>query len=155
VTTNVTIRARRDGDEPALLAIWRAAVEATHHFLTPTDVDWYSDLVAGYLPKMNDLRVAVNSADHPLGFIAHDVGEIHMLFVDPATHGRGIGTLLLEDVARDFPTLRLDVNEQNPTARRFYEAKGFTQTGRSPRDQQGRPFPLVHLSRDSTISPQR
>ncbi len=85
----------------------------------------------------------------PLGFVAQDDGEIHALFVDPAHHGRGIGTLLLEDVGHEFPVLRLDVNEQNPTARRFYEAKGFTVIGRSDLDQQGRPFPLLHLRRDS------
>lgn len=146
---DVRIRARRDGDPPALLAIWRAAVEATHGFLTPADIDELSDLVAGYLPIMNDLRVAVDPSDTPLGFIAQDDGEIHLLFVDPAVHGRGIGSLLLEDVGRRFRTLRLDVNEQNPTARRFYQAKGFTQTGRSDHDQQGRPFPLLHLVRTS------
>ncbi|GAB3766061.1 GNAT family protein [Microlunatus parietis] len=69
-------------------------VEATHLFLTPADIDGFADLVAGYLPRMNDLRVAVDAADRPLGFSAQDGGEIHMLFVDPAAHGQGIGTLV-------------------------------------------------------------
>lgn len=146
-TLDVTIRPRRPEDVPALLAIWRAAVEATHSFLTAEDIDWYEPLVADFLPKANDLRVAVDSNDKPLGFVAQDEGEIHALFVDPAMHGRGIGTLLLEDVGSQFPDLRLDVNEQNPTARRFYLAKGFVQVGRSELDQQGRPFPLLHLRR--------
>lgn len=144
---DIAIRPRRDTDLAALRRIWRAAVEATHLFLTPADLDEIGELVAGYLPRLNDLRVAVDAGDRPLGFVAQDAGEIHMLFVDPAAHGRGIGTRLLEDVGRDFATLRLDVNEQNPTARRFYEAKGFVQVGRSDHDHQGRPFPLLHLER--------
>ncbi len=49
-----------------------------------------------------------------LGFLAQDAGEIHMLFVAPEARGRGVGTLLLEDVNSEFGVLRLDVNEQNP-----------------------------------------
>ena len=71
-----------------------------------------------------------------------------MLFVDPAAQRRGVGTALLEDVASQLGELRLDVNEQNPSARAFYEAKGFREVGRSDVDGQGRPFPLLHLRRD-------
>jgi putative acetyltransferase len=66
-----------------------------------------------------------------------------MLFVSPQTQGRGVGTALLEHVAQDHLELRLDVNEQNPTALGFYTAKGFRQVGRSEVDGQGRPFPLL------------
>ena len=38
----------------------------------------------------------------------------------------------MEDWARDYgATLRLEVHEDNPRARRFYEKLGFTLTGRS------------------------
>jgi putative acetyltransferase len=40
-----------------------------------------------------------------------------------------------------------DVNEQNAQAVGFYEHMGFTRTGRSPLDGQGRPYPLIHLAR--------
>ena len=145
----VQIRGVQDEDLTSLLTIWRAAVQASHGFLTPEDVDWYEQLVAGYLPRMADLRVAVDADDTPLGFIAHDAGKIHMLFVSPDAQGRGVGTALLEHVARDQPELRLDVNEQNPAALAFYTAKGFTQVGRSEVDGQGRRFPLLHLARDA------
>ncbi|SLJ82783.1 putative acetyltransferase [Mycobacteroides abscessus subsp. abscessus] len=42
------------------------------------------------------------------------------------------------------------MNEDNPTARKFYAAKGFEEIGRSEIDGQGRPFPLLHLRRDRT-----
>lgn len=82
-----------------------------------------------------------------LGLIAQDDGEIHMLFVDPEAHGHGIGTRLLEDVGQQFDVLRVDVNEANDSGRRFYETKGFERIGRSEVDDEGRPFPLLHLQR--------
>ena len=41
--------------------------------------------------------------------------------------------------------MTLDVNEQNPQARGFYERMGFRVEGRSPVDDAGRPFPQLHM----------
>ncbi|HKB39870.1 MAG TPA: hypothetical protein VKD72_25770, partial [Gemmataceae bacterium] len=41
--------------------------------------------------------------------------------------------------------LTVDVNEQNAAARGFYEACGFVVEGRSELDDQGRPYPLLHM----------
>lgn len=147
-----TIRTAETVDHNRLLAIWRAAVEATHHFLTTEDVDWYEQLVRDYLAASVDLWVAEDTGGTVLGFVAQDEGAIHMLFIAPCHHGRGIGTALLDDVAREFPLLRVDVNEDNLSGRRFYEARGFKQVGRSTIDGQGRPFPLLHLLRSATAS---
>ncbi len=75
--------------------------------------------------------------------------RVEMLFVDPALHGRGIGRALLDAVGRGLPVVELDVNEQNPGALAFYRALGFEVTGRSETDDQGRPFPLLHLRREA------
>lgn len=40
----------------------------------------------------------------------------------------------------------VDVNEQNTQAVGFYARAGFTVTGRSPVDDEGRPYPLLHLA---------
>lgn len=143
----VQIRAACTGEHDQLLAIWRAAVEASHGFLAPADIDWYEGVVSGYLPQMRDVRVAVQGDGLLVGFIAQDAGEIYMLFVAPHAQGSGVGSALLGDVADEYAELRVDVNEQNPTARAFYTAKGFVQVGRSDTDGQGRPFPLLHLKR--------
>jgi putative acetyltransferase len=45
--------------------------------------------------------------------------------------------------------LTVDVNEQNEPARRFYEALGFVAAGRSPLDDNGLPYPILHLRRDA------
>ncbi len=140
------IRPARADDHEALLRLWRGAVEATHDFLTPADIDWYERAVAEYLPQMSDLRVADEDGT-PVGFIAQEDGEIQMLFVDPAHHGSGIGSALLAAVATGHPVLQVDVNEANPSGRAFYAARGFVQVGRSELDGEGRPFPLLHLRR--------
>ncbi len=144
---DVVVRSALPEEHGALLGIWRRSVEATHYFLSGDDIDWYESTVSGYLPAMRDLRVAAKQDHGPLGFIAQDDGEIHMLFVDPEAHGRGIGTRLLDDVGQQFDVLRVDVNEANDSGRRFYESKGFEQLGRSEVDDEGRPFPLLHLRR--------
>ena len=71
--------------------------------------------------------------------------NVESLFVAPEHARRGAGRLLLEHARRLKGLLRVDVNEQNPEAVKFYEANGFQVVGRSPVDDGGRPFPLLHL----------
>jgi putative acetyltransferase len=141
------IRAASPQERAPLLTIWRHAVEATHHFLSPDDVDFFSGVVVGHLATAGDVRAAYDDRGRAVGFIAQEGGEIDMLFVDPQLHGRGVGGRLLDSVAGDHDELRVDVNEQNLSGRTFYTAKGFVQVGRSESDSSGRPFPILHLRR--------
>jgi len=109
-------------------------VEASHGFLTVEDVDWYEQVVSRHLPHLQDVRVTETVDDEPIGFIAQDAGEIHLLFVAPSAQGSGVGAALLDDVAEEHAELRVEVNEANPTAGTFYLAKGFEQIGRSELD---------------------
>ncbi|MGV2953512.1 GNAT family N-acetyltransferase [Glutamicibacter sp. AGC46] len=140
----VSIRTAVDTDYPSLLAIWRRSVEATHEFLTPADIDSIEPDVAKYLPQMSDLRVA-EEVGQPMGFIAIENDIVEMLFVDAFAQSRGIGSALLNSVVTGRESVRVDVNEQNPSGRNFYAAKGFTQIGRSETDGEGRAFPILHL----------
>ena len=45
----------------------------------------------------------------------------------------------------DLGAITTSVNEQNGQAVGFYERMGFVPVGRSERDDQGRPYPLIHL----------
>ncbi|WP_210491761.1 acetyltransferase [Patulibacter sp. SYSU D01012] len=141
------VRPATPADLDALAAVWRRAVEATHDFLTPADIAFLEPRVREqYLPAL-EVLIAEEAGGRPLGFIGMDGAAIEMLFVDPDEHGRGVGTRLLDAVADRAP-LTVDVNEQNPAAHGFYRARGFVETGRSPLDGEGRPFPLVHLRRE-------
>jgi pimeloyl-ACP methyl ester carboxylesterase/GNAT superfamily N-acetyltransferase len=137
------------GEREALPSIWRHAVEATHHFLTAEDIDFFGRVVDRHLATANDVRAAFDDYGHPVGFIVQSGGDIEMLFVEPRFHGKGVGSRLLDSVAADHDELRVDVNEHNPSGRRFYAARGFTQIGRSESDSSGRPFPVLHLRRVS------
>lgn len=141
------------GQREALPSIWRRAVEATHHFLSAADIEFFGGVVAQHLATANDVRAALDDLGHPVGFVVQSGGDIEMLFVEPRFHGKGVGSRLLDSVAADHDELRVDVNEQNPSGRTFYAAKGFTQIGRSESDSSGRPFPILHLRRVSAARP--
>lgn len=142
----IIIRLSRPDDADRLFQIWRSAVEATHDFLKPEDLEFISTQVReAYLPEAS-LHLAVDRDDRPLGFMGLDGDMIDTLFVDPDHHGRGVGRLLIGMARARGAPLRVDVNEQNTRAIGFYEKLGFRQTGRSPVDSAGMPYPLLHLS---------
>lgn len=141
----ITIRASTPADGPRVVAIWAAAVDATHDFLSAADRVAIGEEVAGFLPSA-PLTLAVDTDGRPVGFMLLDGAHMEALFIDPACRGQGVGRLLVEHALGLCPVLTTDVNEQNGQAVGFYARLGFTPTGRSERDGQGRPYPLVHLT---------
>ena len=132
-------------DVPRALEIWRAAVDATHGFLTPADRVEIDRLVAQeFLPAV-PLWLIEDADGMVQGFLVMDGTMIDALFIDPAVHGRGYGTALLDHALTLAPGAKVDASEQATNALPFYEARGFVRTGRSELDPQGRPYPLVHL----------
>ena len=143
------LRFSSDADRDALFDIWLAAVRATHRFLSDADLTFFARLVReDYLPAQRFL-VAVDADDRPVGFMGASGDTIESLFVHPEQHRRGVGRALLADVLASGRPLRVDVNEQNENARRFYDALGFVVERRSPTDGSGRPYPLLHLIREA------
>jgi putative acetyltransferase len=142
----VRIRAGTPADVPRALQIWRDAVDATHKFLSAEDRAEIDVMVANdFLPNA-ELWLAVDEGD-TVGFLVMDGRMIDALFVDPAHHGRGVGTFLLDHALSLAPDALIDASEQATNALPFYLARGFRIVGRSPTDPQGRPYPLIHLSR--------
>ncbi|QBF29087.1 acetyltransferase [Pseudomonas tructae] len=140
------IRQAINADHPQLLNIWLRSVRATHHFLQESDIEaLLPQLRDIYLPAV-ELWVAVDAEDCPLGFIGLNENHVEMLFIEPDLRGKGIGRALLDHSRSSRSQMSVDVNEQNPEAVGFYLHYGFVQTGRSPLDGEGRPFPLLHLS---------
>ncbi len=80
-----------------------------------------------------------------LGFCGVQEDSLEMLFVDPAHHGEGVGSALFRFAAEKLGARRLEVNQQNPRARRFYEDRGWFVTGWRETDDAGEPFPLLQM----------
>nr|WP_302630607.1 acetyltransferase [Agrococcus sp. SGAir0287] len=136
--------AQGPSEHPALVAVWRSAVDATHDFLAREDRDAIEAALAdAYLPAVH-LAVA-EVGGRVVGFAGMHDGALEMLFVDAAHHGRGVGSALLAHAIAEHGIRRVDVNEQNASAARFYERRGFEVAGRSETDDAGRPYPILHL----------
>jgi putative acetyltransferase len=140
----IILRTSRPTDGTRVIEIWRQAVDATHHFLTKKDRAELDEMVCNFLPSTS-LWLAVNPDDKPLAFMLLDNSHMQALFVDPTVHSQGIGTILIQHGLTLFPEMTTDVNEQNVQAVGFYERKGFKRIGLSLRDEQGRPYPIIHL----------
>jgi putative acetyltransferase len=141
------IRRGTQGDVPRALEIWRAAVDATHGFLSAADRAEIDVMVAEEFLPNAELILAVDGGDFPIGFLVMDGDMIDALFVDPAHHGQGYGSLLLDHALKLAPDATVDASEQATNALPFYLSRGFKVSGRSETDGQGRPYPLIHLSR--------
>jgi len=140
------IRRARPDETDLLFQIWRSAVEATHHFLAPADLETISEMVRDqYLPSA-ELWVATDEEDRPLAFMGMTDDMVDTLFVAPSAHRRGVGRALMAHARALAGPLRVDVNEQNDGALAFYRRLGFQIMGRSDRDSAGMPYPLLHLS---------
>src|SRR5690606_11154405 len=125
--------------------------DATHAFLMPEDRAEIDVMVAAWLPTVE--LWLVEDGERAVGFLVMDGEMIDALFVDPAVHGRGYGTALLDHALKLSPHATVDASEQASNALAFYEARGFIRTGRSETDPQGRPYPLIHLKYPGTGSP--
>jgi putative acetyltransferase len=151
------IREAHPSDHDALVGIWLRSVRATHAFLTEDDIQSLLPLVRDGALADLELWVLTSDEGEPAGFMGLDGKTVEALFIAPEWLRRGGGRMLL-DHARSLTggPLRVDVNEQNPDAVRFYEACGFAVTGRSEVDSAGRPFPLLHMREPaSPPSPRR
>lgn len=146
-----------------LLEIWETSVRATHTFLREEDILFYRPLVRDEYLHHVEITVARDQEGIIQGFIglvdlsaqkdadARDEpgppsGSIEMLFVHPESFGKGVGSSLVAFAKEKYPSLVVDVNEQNTGALAFYRRCGFSVVGRSDLDGQGRPFPLLHMS---------
>ncbi|GAA4375894.1 GNAT family N-acetyltransferase [Agromyces bauzanensis] len=122
--------------------------ETLEHALTVDEAGWRARAARGTMPGQTSI-VAIDGerwVGHMGGYIP-DATSGPMLvgvYVAPDHRGEkaGVSRLLLEAVERwalgHGDTLRLEVHEDNPRAKRFYEKLGFGLTGRS-RDYELRP----------------
>jgi putative acetyltransferase len=138
----VSIRTAGEADLDALTDVWERAARSSHAFM---DVD---DLVAmrpfmrdAYLPSMDVWLAEQGGA--PIAFVGAHGAHVELLYVDPPFHGLGLGTRLLGHVR----ATSVEVYADNTTGVGFYRSQGFVESRRRTTDAEGRPYPMVVLTR--------
>lgn len=119
-------------------------MRTSHDFLGEKDVERIRDYVPQAILDVEHLVVASEDGQ-PVAFLGAQDGMLEMLFVDAELRGRGIGGALLEHGISALGVRELTVNEQNPAAVAFYEARGFRTVERLETDEQGEPYPLPRM----------
>ena len=122
------IRKYKDSDADAVVAIWRAANELAHPFLSKAFLDKEADNVRNVYPKFAKTWVT-EIEGKTVGFIAMIDGEIGGLFLDPGLHGQGLGREMVDFVQTKCGALTVEVFRDNKIGRKFYDAYGFKKTG--------------------------
>lgn len=144
----MNIRLSTGSDTAALADIWRASVRATHDFLLDADFREIDTLVAEHYLPATRVWVALDETGRACGFLGLSGAHVDALFIDPASRGQGAGRRLLAHAESIAGRLTVDVNEQNLQAVGFYRHMGFMAVGRSPTDDAGRPYPLLHMRQE-------
>jgi putative acetyltransferase len=128
-------------------------VDASHDFLADADREEIeAHLASHYFPAVQLTIAELDS--QPVAFVGTSAGAIEMLFVDATHRGQGFGASLLDHAISALGATRVDVNEQNLQAVRFYSRHGFDVVGRSETDDAGRPYPLLHMRLTTTRADQ-
>lgn len=134
-------------DYDTLLDVWVSAVEATHHFLSEEDYEFYKTHVPVYFNHL-DLYAYKDDQGKITAFIGiSEDNMIDMLFVHNSVRSQGIGKILLNYAVEKLDARRVDVNEQNKQALDFYYHFGFEEIGRSEYDGEGKAYPILHLEK--------
>jgi len=130
---------------PRLLEIWECSVRATHHFVIEEDIFFFKNLITeNRMFEMTNI-VTIRDGLNIAGFMGTTEESLDMIFVGPEYIGKGAGKMLMRYAIDELNVTRVDVNEQNVHALKFYLHFGFMAAGRSELDSNGKPYPILHM----------
>jgi|TARA_Y100001963_G_scaffold95553_1_gene131525 putative acetyltransferase len=141
----VKIESVNSDDYPELLDVWENSVRATHDFITEDDIAFFKPIIIEQAFPNVTLKCIKSEHKTILGFVGVHASKIEMLFILDAARGKGVGKALLNYAIEQLAANKVDVNEQNPLAVGFYQHMGFKVASRSPLDDMGKPFPILHM----------
>jgi len=141
----VKIESVNSDDYPELLDVWENSVRATHDFITEDDIAFFKPIIIEQAFPNVTLKCIKSEHKTILGFVGVHDSKIEMLFILDAARGKGVGKALLNYAIEQLAANKVDVNEQNPLAVGFYQHMGFKVASRSPSDDMGKPFPILHM----------
>ena len=132
-----------DAVRALLVETWHATYDAIYgrDRVTAITDDWHSIEALRARLKQPHSEFIVADDGAAIGGMAFasaveggSVVMLHQLYVRPSMHGRGIGGMLMDEIEACFPearTMRLEVEEANAPAIRFYVSRGYRQVGRT------------------------
>jgi GNAT superfamily N-acetyltransferase len=131
--TPPTLRPATAADMATVADIWHAAWHTSHPGHVPNGLTAARSLAAFHErtpARVADTTVAVVD-DEVVGFIMIDRDEVEQVFVDPARHGSGVASMLLDEAERQvaaggYDVAWLAVAIGNARARAFYEKRGWS-----------------------------
>ena len=117
-----------------IVEVWEDSVRATHDFLNEEDIAYFKPLILNVYLDAVELRCIKNTQNKIIGFIGVAEQNLEMLFILSSERGNGIGKQLLEYSIEKLDVKKVDVNEANEQAVKFYEKCGFKTISRSELD---------------------
>lgn len=129
-----------------MLDVWENSVRATHNFITEEDIEFFKPIIIEQAFPAVTLKSVKDESGSIVGFVGVHEAKVEMLFISNEARGRGVGKVLLSYAIEQLGAMKVDVNEQNPQAAGFYKHMGFKVVSRSPFDDMGKPFPILHMT---------
>lgn len=130
------IRKHVSSDVDAIVKIWYDASTLAHPFLDSVFVEKVKkDMREIYIPNSETWVFVKNKI--VVGFIGMMNNEIGGLFVSPKNQSEGIGTQLVNFIARKFDKLEVEVFEKNRIGRAFYDKYGFSLMQKNVHEETG------------------
>ncbi|WP_162419707.1 GNAT family N-acetyltransferase [Microvirga brassicacearum] len=145
------LRAATGADVPALARVAQRSYQFAFAGILEDDVLASRDaefFAARFAASLEALIVAVDN-ENPLGFLLMTDGHIDMLFIDPGSTGKGVGSRLL-DYAERKGAKSLECFRDNHGARRFYERYGWRLDREYDREFAGRNRSFVFYVKGET-----
>ncbi|MEY8765703.1 MULTISPECIES: GNAT family N-acetyltransferase [Francisella] len=135
-----------EADFDQMIEVWESSVRATHGFLAEEDIVKLRSLIRNEVFYINSIEIYVlKDLDKVIGFVGTSDVTIQMLFISPNYFGKTVGRILLKYALENKKCTKVEVNEQNPRALKFYQKHGFQIKARSELDHQGNPFPILFM----------
>ena len=129
-----------------LTTLWEASVRATHHFLAPEDIPPIAAQMPQILREIPSLTVVWDAQKGPVGFLGVAGHTLELLYLSPDHLGQGLGSRLFRHAMAQHYIAQITVNEENTQALDFYLRRSYRVHHRTPTDNQGRPYPILHLT---------
>lgn len=128
-----------------LLEVWEDSVKATYLFLSDDEIKNIKKYVPQAIFEVSHLVVMENESHQPIAFMGIEDIKLEMLFIKNSERGKGLGKQLLNYGIENYNVNELEVNEQNPNAKEFYEHMGFKTYKRTELDAQGNSYPILYM----------